>query len=135
MDRVQMVNTIGETYHTTNIEGGEYSYVQAAGSKNQLEAKVGHPISHFKLDIRFECEDVVVLIETKQNFVATDENQLREYLIEEKAIHPTKKVICILANTRNDKIKVWKSFVDDDHILTDETRLDKMSHYVNLFLY
>ena len=133
MDRVQMVNTIGETYHTTNIEGGEYSYVQAAGSKNQLEAKVGHPISHFKLDIRFECEDVVVLIETKQNFVATDENQLREYLIEEKAIHPTKKVICILANTRNDKIKVWKSFVDDDHILTDETRLDKMSHYVNLF--
>lgn len=133
MDRVQMVNTIGEIYHTTNIEGGEYSYVQAAGGKNQLEAKVGHPISHFKLDIRFECEDVVVLIETKQNFVANDENQLREYLVEERAIHPTKKVICILANTRNDKIKVWKSFVDDDHILTDETRLDKMSHYVNLF--
>lgn len=133
MDRVQMVNTIGKEFNTTNIEGGEYSYVQAAGSKSQLEAKVGHPVSHFKLDIRFECEDVVVLIETKQNFVADDEKQLREYLEDERAIHPGKKVICILANTTNDKIKVWKSFVDDEHVLVDETTLDKMAHYVKLF--
>ena len=133
MDRVQMVNTIGKEFNTTNIEGGEYSYVQAAGGKSQLEAKVGHPVSHFKLDIRFECEDVVVLIETKQNFVADDEKQLREYLEDERAIHPSKKAICILANTTNDKIKVWKSFVDDEHVLVDETTLDKMAHYVKLF--
>ena len=133
MDRVQIVNTIGKMYNTTNIEGGEYSYVQAAGGKSQLEAKVGHPISHFKLDIRFECDDVVVLIETKQNFVSDDEKQLREYLEEERAIHPGKKAVCILANTINDKIKVWKSFVDDEHVLSDETTLDKMSHYVKLF--
>lgn len=133
MDRVQMVNTIGNEFNTTNIEGGEYSYVQAAGGKSQLEAKVGHPVSHFKLDIRFECEDVVVLIETKQNFVADDEKQLREYLEDERAIHPSKKAICILANTTNDKIKVWKSFVDDEHVLVDETTLDKMAHYVKLF--
>lgn len=133
MDRVQMVNTIGKEFNTTNIEGGEYSYVQAAGGKSQLEAMVGHPVSHFKLDIRFECEDVVVLIETKQNFVADDEKQLREYLEDERAIHPSKKAICILANTTNDKIKVWKSFVDDEHVLVDETTLDKMAHYVKLF--
>ena len=133
MDRVQMVNTIGKEFNTTNIESGEYSYVQAAGGKSQLEAKVGHPVSHFKLDIRFECEDVVVLIETKQNFVADDEKQLREYLEDERAIHPSKKAICILANTTNDKIKVWKSFVDDEHVLADETTLDKMAHYVKLF--
>ena len=41
-----------------------------------------------------------------------DEKQLGEYLEEERAIHPNKKAICILANTNNDKIKVWKSFVD-----------------------
>lgn len=133
MDRVQMVNTIGKEFNTANIEGGEYSYVQAAGGKSQLEAKVGHPVSHFKLDIRFECEDVAVLIETKQNFVVDDEKQLREYMEEERAIHPSKKVICILANTTNDKIKVWKSFVDDEHVLADETTLDKMAHYVKLF--
>lgn len=37
---------------TTNIEAGEYSYVQEAGSKAKLEKAVGHPVSHFKLDIR-----------------------------------------------------------------------------------
>ena len=128
-----MVDTVGKEFLTSNIEAGEYSYVQAAGGKSQLEAKVGHSISHFKLDIRFECEDVVVLIETKQNFVSSDEDQLREYLEEERAIHPGRKAICILANTNNDKIKVWKSFVDDEHLLKDESMLDRMEHYVNLF--
>lgn len=133
MLRHDMVDTVGKEFLTSNIEAGEYSYVQAAGGKSQLEAKVGHSISHFKLDIRFECEDVVVLIETKQNFVSSDEDQLREYLEEERAIHPGRKAICILANTNNDKIKVWKSFVDDEHLLKDEGMLDRMEHYVKLF--
>ena len=75
----------------------------------------------------------MVLIETKQNFVSSDEDQLREYLEEERAIHPGRKAICILVNTNNDKIKVWKSFVDDEHLLKDESMLDRMEHYVNLF--
>ena len=29
MDRTSMINTVGIKYHTSNIEGGEYSYVQA----------------------------------------------------------------------------------------------------------
>ena len=33
----------------------------------------------------------------------------------------------------NDKIKVWKSFVDDAHVLHEETVLDRMEHYVKLF--
>ena len=114
MLRHDMVEIVGKEFLTSNIEAGEYSYVQAAGGKAQLEAKVGHPVSHFKLDIRFEMDDVVVLIETKQNYVDDDEKQLREYLEEERAIHPGNKAICVLANTNNDKIKVWKSFVDDD---------------------
>ena len=126
MLRHDMVETVGKEFLTSNIEAGEYSYVQAAGGKAQLEAKVGHPVSHFKLDIRFEMEDVVVLIETKQNYDDDDEKQLREYLEEERAIHPGKKAICILANTNNDKIKVWKSFVDDEHILKDEAMLDRI---------
>ena len=133
MLRYDIVDTVGKKFLTSNIEAGEYSYVQAAGGKSQLEAKVGHSISHFKLDIRFECEDVVVLIETKQNFVSSDEDQLREYLEEERAIHPGRKAICILANTNNDKIKVWKSFVDDEHLLKDESMLGRMEHYVKLF--
>lgn len=133
MNRYEMIERIGSKYMTSNIEGGEYSYVQEAGSKASLEKKVGRPVEHFKLDIRFEHEDVVVMIETKQNFVKNDEKQLAEYLQEERVLHYGKKIIAILANTNNNKIKVWKSFVDDDHILHDESVLDRMEHYVKLF--
>ena len=102
-----MCNRIGDKYMTSNIEGGEYSYVQEAGSKENLYKALGYEPKHFKLDIRFENENgVVVLVETKQNFTDEDVNQLREYLAEERALHSDKKVICILANTKNDKIRV-----------------------------
>lgn len=133
MTRHDMIERIGNEYMTSNIEGGEYSYIQEAGSRAKLEKAVGHTISHFKLDLRFEKDDVVVLVETKQSFKQTDETQLAEYLEEEKALHKNKKIICILANTNDDKIKVWKSIVDDEHILSDETVLDRMEHYVGLF--
>lgn len=133
MTRTEMILCIGKEYHTSNIEGGEYSYVQEAGSRAKLEKAVGHPVDHFKLDIRFELNDIVVLIETKQSFVKKDELQLAEYVEEELALHNGKKIVAILANTNNDDIKVWKSTVDDDHILANETVLDKMEHYVRLF--
>lgn len=128
-----MINVIGTIWHTSNIEGGEYSYVAAAGSKEKLEMQLGHSYKHFKLDIRFQKDDVVVLIETKQNFIKGDEVQLKAYLEEEYAIHKTQKVICILANTNNNKIKVWQSAIDDAHLLENETILDSMDHYVHLF--
>ena len=80
MLRHDMVETVGKEFLTSNIEAGEYSYVQAAGGKSQLEAKVGHPVSHFKLDIRFEMDDVVVLIETKQNVQFIRETKLFVFL-------------------------------------------------------
>ena len=128
-----MCNRIGNEYKTSNIEGGEYSYVQAAGSKEKLIQAIGYEPEHFKLDIRFEQNGVVVLVETKQNYTEADEKQLREYLFEERKLHYTKKIICILANTNNNKIKVWKSEMDDDHLLKDETVLDTMEYYVSLF--
>lgn len=133
MTRHDMIERIGNKYVTANIEGGEYSYVQEAGSKSALEKAVGHPITHFKLDIRFEKGDIVILVETKQIFKKADEAQLAEYLEEERALHKNKKIICILANTNNDKIKVWKSFVEDKFVLSDESVLDTMEHYEKLF--
>ncbi|MCM1174570.1 MAG: SAM-dependent methyltransferase [Blautia sp.] len=133
MERTAIINTVGIDYHTPNIEGGEYSYVQEAGSKANLEKAVGRTLNHFKLDIRFEKDGVVLLIETKQRFLKKDEIQLNEYLMAERALHYGKKIICMLANTNDNKIKVWKSFVDDDHILKEETVLDSMEHYVKLF--
>lgn len=133
MDRTAMINTIGIDYHTPNIEDGEYSYVQAAGSKDNLLKALGRNPEHFKLDIRFEYGDVVVLIETKQRFTKKDEKQLNDYLQEEIALNYGKKIVAILANTKNDKIKVWQSEIDEEHFLEDETVLDRMEHYVRLF--
>lgn len=133
MNRNQIINTIGNQYLTSNIEAGEYSYVKAAGSKQNLENMVGHPVNHYKLDIRFQDGDYLVLVETKQNFVDKDEEQLAEYLEEERALNKGKKIICILANTNNDRIRVFKSFVDTTHILDDEMVLDNMEHYKSLF--
>ena len=128
-----MIERVGSSYLTSNIEAGEYSYVVEAGSKAKLEKSLGRTIKHFKLDLRFEDEDFVILIETKQSFVEADIEQLKEYLEEERVLHPDKKIICILANTKNDKIKVWKSHIDDSHVLSNETVLDTMEHYKSLF--
>ena len=128
-----MINIVGEVYNTSNIEGGEYSYIKAAGSRNKLVKAVGHEIEHFKLDIRFQLNNVVVLIETKQKFVKADERQLAEYVEEEMAINRGAKIIAILANTNNNDIKVWKEEVNDKHLLESETVLDCMGHYVKLF--
>lgn len=133
MQRHDIIETIGRDYLTVNIENDEYSYVVAAGSKAKLEKKVGHPVKHFKIDLRFESDDTVVLVETKQNFVEEDSKQLKAYLEDERALHPGKKVICMLANTNNDNVKVWKSFVDDDYLLKDESTIDRMAHYMKLF--
>lgn len=135
MDRVSIVWRIGHQYLSTNIENGEYSYVQAAGSKENLIHILGKDPKHFKLDIRFENEkeNVVVLVETKGNFTKKDELQLSEYVQEENALNPKNHIICILANTDNDKIRVWKSCVDEEHLLENETVLDTMEHYQSLF--
>lgn len=133
MERTAIINKIGAGYHTSNIETGEYSYVQAAGSKQALERAVGKTVSHFKLDMRFELNDMAVLVESKQVFVDQDAQQLADYLLEERMLHHSRKIIAILANTNNDRIRVWKSVVDDAHLLPDETVIDTMEHYASLF--
>lgn len=136
MDRVSMCQRVGQKFLTSNVENNEYSYVKAAGSKKILVKALGYKPEHIEVDLRFENpkSDVVVLIETKPIFKKKDEDQLREYLREEMALNPQKKVICILANTNNNKIRVWKSEVTDESILKDETVLDKMAHYESLFI-
>lgn len=133
MDRTVIINTIGIEFHTPNIEKGEYSYVQAAGTRKKLKEKLGRDFEHINLDIRFQCNDVVILVETKTEFVKDDEKQLLEYYEEEIAINQSRNVVCILANTNNDVIKVWKGRVEDKNVLYDETVLQNIYHYAKLF--
>lgn len=138
MNRHNMVETVGVDYHQSNIEGGEWSYAKDAGDLATLTEKLGgERPEHYKLDIRFYDEDdtgkYAVLIETKQNFKDSDAAQLATYVEEEYAVHRGTKVIAILANTNDNRIRVWKSEVDDEHLLSDETVLDSMGHYKKLF--
>lgn len=86
MTRHDMIERICNMYMTSNIEGGEYSYIQEAGSKANLEELLGHSISHYKLDIRFKLDDVVILNETKQNFV-DDDHLLKDEVILDTMAH------------------------------------------------
>ena len=133
MERITIIDTVGRSYLTSNIENGEYSYVQEAGSMKKLSSALGRTPKHYKLDLRFEDAGVVVLVETKPKFKKKDEVQLTDYIDEERILHPGRKIIAILANTLNDKIKVWKSFVDKAHEVHDEHVLEDMAHYKSLF--
>ena len=135
MSRITMINTVGKQYVTSNIEGGEFSYVKQAGSKEKLAQVLGRAPLHHKLDIRFfdPESNTAVLIETKQHQVDRDVAQLREYVDEEKALFPNNKIIAILANTANEELRAWKNSVDDASEMPGETAIDTMSYYVSLF--
>lgn len=135
MSRATMISTVGQKYLTSNIEGGEFSYVKQAGSKEKLAQVLGRTPIHHKLDIRFfdEESNTAVLIETKHRYVDNDVAQLREYVAEEKALFPNNKIIAILANTANEDLRVWKNCVDDAFEMPGETAIDTMSYYVSLF--
>ena len=133
MERNRIINNIGSCYLTANIENDEYSYVTAAGSRDKLKKLLGHEISHECIDIRLSDGDVVILIETKSKFVKKDEEQLAAYLENEVAVHGSKKIICILANILDDKIKVWKNSIDDESLLKKEVILKNFEYYSNVF--
>ena len=73
-----------------------------------------------KLDIRFVKDGVSVLIETKDDFALPKNrkaaDQLSAYVEYEKSLTGN-KIVAILANTNNDRIRVYRGAVSDDNIL------------------
>ena len=125
MQRIDIVDCVGRKYCTSNIEGGEYSYKQVLEDVKQ---------KHFKLDIRFydDASKVAVLIETKQKFKSEDKKQLFDYVALEQRLSAQTKIIAILANTNDDKIKVWKIANSDVEELNDR-KLKSFAEYVDYF--
>ena len=140
MTRHDMIDCVGVHYHSPNMENDEYSYVQAAGSKAKLREILRHEVSHTHIDLRFTGKnrrgDYVILIECKDHFVDEDKEQLQAYVEAESALNKKAKIIAILADTAADsrRVKVWKQWIDDEHLLKDESVLDSMEHYQKLFL-
>ena len=87
MERIDIVECIGKKYLVSNIENGEYSYIKVSGNKENLEKSLNKKVEHFKLDMRFCKDDVVILVETKTKFTQKDEKQLKAYLVDAHARH------------------------------------------------
>ena len=124
MNRIEMIDKIGKQYLVSNIENGEFSYQQ------EITRKLS---GHYKLDIRFYDEKMklAVLVETKQNFKQEDEGQLFDYVKLEQELK-TLKIIALLANTNNNKIKVWK-VLNGKSTLLEDTKLKSFEEYNDYF--
>ncbi|MDD7183036.1 HsdM family class I SAM-dependent methyltransferase [Peptostreptococcus porci] len=134
MIRADMISTVGREYLTTNIENDEFSYPKAFKEKHlefiPISNNQGRKFE--KLDLRFVKDNVSVLIETKVNFTKSDEEQLSAYVEYEKSLN-NNKVIAILANTSDDKIKVWRGVVSEADYLSKETALRSIDEYIDFY--
>ena len=141
MNRNEMINIIGSQYLVSNLEAGEFSYQTAltkAGYNWETE-KIENskkPGSFYKdLDIRLVNNNVTILIETKQDFTKEEESakeQLSAYIQYEKKLTGN-KIIAILANTNDNKIKVWRNVISKNDFLETQTILRPFNEYVDEF--
>ena len=137
MDRIGIINAVGQKYHTSNIENGEFSYPKAFKEKglafNPISKKNGKGSWQY-LDIRFELDGVSLLIETKNNADKwpTAEEQIAAYVEYEKKLSGN-KIIAMIANTDDDRIVVWKSEIEDGRRLLKEEVIRTMPEYVEMF--
>lgn len=139
MNRISMINTVGCEYLTENIENGEFSYPKAFKEAGLNFNPITDPDtnrSYEKLDIRFVKDGVTVLVETKDDFTlpknkkATE--QLSAYVEYEKALTGN-KIVAILANTNDNRIKVYRGAVSEVNFMEKEKALRTMNEYVEFY--
>ena len=141
MNRYEIIQKIGDMYQVGNTESGEFSYVQALKTvgKNIKDYQKGDTdINHQYLDIRFENDRLVILVETKNSFNRWDHDkirkQLQDYVRYEKA-YSDKKIIAMLIETDGDDIWVWHGqsvIIDEEHRKKEETILKSFEEYENI---
>lgn len=141
MKRIDIISRIGDRYHVGNTETGEFSYAQALKSagkdiKDFQKGKSG--VKHTFLDIRFENERLVILVETKSKFSKSNkkeiQEQLQDYVRYEKN-YSNKRIVAILAETEGDDIWVWfgqSVIIDDEHKIETEITLKSFEEYEDL---
>lgn len=141
MDRLSIIQTIGDKYHTGNLENGEFSYAKALKEQGKNIADYQRGTSgtqHQYLDIRFANERLAVLVECKNRFSRWDrakiQTQLQDYVRYEKALSD-KKIVAILAETEGDDVWTWYGqsvIIDDNHRNGSINKLLSFEEYENL---
>ena len=141
MQRLEIINKIGEKYHIGNLENGEFSYPKALKTigKNIMDYQKGEAgVKHDYADIRFENDRMVIIVETKNNFAKWDkikiQRQLQAYVTYEKAL-TDKTIVAILAETDGDEVWTWfgqSVIIDDDHRKKNVHQILPFSEYGEL---
>lgn len=141
MQRYDIINTVGDKYHTENIENGEFSYPKAFGNinkdiKDYQQNRSGQ--HHDYIDLRFENDRLVILIETKSSFSYWKkdkiEQQLQDYVRYEKAL-TGKTIVAILAETNGDEVRTWLGqsvIIDNAHEDKSITKILSFNEYEDL---
>lgn len=141
MIRTDIISTIGRKYLSSNIENQEFSYAKALKKvgKNIKDFQYNNEKKHHQnVDIRFENDRLVVLVECKNKFSKWDTNeiqkQLQDYVRFEKE-YSDKRIIAILAETEGDEVWTWYGgsvIIDERHRKLQEKVIKSFEEYENL---
>lgn len=142
MIRSDIISKIGRKFLQSNIENEEFSYKKALseiGKKIEDYTDASEGKIHQYLDIRFSNEKISILVETKDNFDKWNkkeiEKQLQDYVNYEKALTGN-KIIAIIANTNDDRIRVWYGdniIINMDTYQKDERKIKSFKEYENIY--
>lgn len=142
MIRSDIISKIGRKFLQSNIENEEFSYKKALseiGKKIEDYTDASEGKMHQYLDIRFSNEKISILVETKDNFDKWNkkeiEKQLQDYVNYEKALTGN-KIIAIIANTNDDRIRVWYGdniIINMDTYQKDERKIKSFKEYENIY--
>ncbi|MCR5308506.1 MAG: SAM-dependent methyltransferase [Bacilli bacterium] len=142
MRRSDIINKIGSSFLTSNIENEEFSYQKALASVGKDITTLYEPQwarKYKNLDLRFTDGTVSVLIETKANY--DNENlflvyeQLNAYVKYEREL-TNNKIVAIIANTDDDRIMVFYGnsvFADNTTLKRFETKLKTFDEYRDIY--
>lgn len=143
MNRFDIIETIGKEHFVSNIENDEFSYPKALSSEGKtIDPSLifsNKKTKHSFLDIRFVSNGVSILVETKDNFDKWNTNetqtQVQSYVNYEKVLTGN-KIIAILANTQDDRIKVWWGSdltIDESHQIKNQYELRSFDEYADIY--
>lgn len=143
MTRNEVLNLIGSSFHTVNLEqSDEFSYVAAGIPLNDVP-RINNTQS-YKLDMRFEkaSSNLSVLVETmninpsRRDWTNHENKLLQSYLFLEEKLNPNNNIILILAESgTGNKIKVWQKENNKPLLPLQDTVIKGMDEYERYFVH